>query len=110
MELNQIMIMIIAIAISLALIVWFWKLTNAEKRKVLEQIIFSLVLEAEKQFGVKTGEAKYAAVVRMFYSLMPKVITGFITPKLLGILIEEAVAEMKNYLEGNLVIQKIITS
>ncbi|MEI6680536.1 MAG: hypothetical protein WCL21_18150 [Mariniphaga sp.] len=103
------MVIAIAIAMFVAMVVWFWKLTKAEKRKVLEQIIFSLVLEAEKQFGEKTGEAKYAAVVRMVYTALPKVITGFISPKLLGILIENAVLEMKEYLLKNPAAQNIIT-
>lgn len=110
MEWNQILAIILIFIVMVSTLIWFWRLTSQQKREVLEKIIFSLVLEAEIQFGGKTGEAKYAAVVRMFYSTLPKAITKFISPKLIRILIENAVLEMKEYLNKNPAAQHIIAS
>jgi hypothetical protein len=110
MEGNQIMAICLICLTAAIILIRFRRLSQKQKIKVLEKVLFSLVLDAEKQFGAKTGEAKYAAVVRMFYSSLPKRIIGFISPELIGYLIEQAVTEMKEYLKKNSEVQKITTS
>ncbi|MBO8161347.1 MAG: hypothetical protein H0Z24_06885 [Thermosipho sp. (in: Bacteria)] len=68
------------------------------KRDIVKKIILSLVVEAEKQLGSKTGELKYAFVVERLYPALPRVVKIFITRKQLDKMIEEAVAKLKEFL------------
>ena len=42
--------------------------------KILKQILFNLVTQAEKQFGSGTGSLKYAAVADWIYQRIPAVL------------------------------------
>lgn len=69
--------------------------------KQVNEILFYLVTEAEKQFGGGTGQLKYAAVVAWLYERLPLVTKFLITAKQLDEMIEESVHRMKDYLEKN---------
>lgn len=75
----------------------------------INQILFSLVTEAEKTLGSGTGQAKLAMVVALFYERYP-MLSKWISPILLLKLIETAVSEMNNYVESNINMKKIVTN
>lgn len=66
-----------------------------------KQILFYLVTKAEAEFGGGTGQLKYAAVTTWLYEKLPVIAKFILTPKTIDNLIEEAVAQMKKYLESN---------
>ena len=69
--------------------------------KYAKQICFYLVCEAEEEFGKSTGALKYAAVTSWLYDKLPAVCKFFFTEKQIDIMIEEAVAQMKEWLSAN---------
>lgn len=71
------------------------------KKKELKSLIYSMVILAEKTFGGKTGEYKYAFVVGRIYPYIPPYLRLFITEKMLNNLIEEAVEKLKERLREN---------
>lgn len=74
------------------------------KRGAVKQVntmLFYLVTEAEKAFGGGTGELKYAAVTTWLYEQLPTILTILFTDKQIDLMIEDAVDEMKKYLEQN---------
>lgn len=73
--------------------------------KYAKQICFYLVCEAEKEFGNSTGTLKYAAVTSWLYDKLPLICKLFFTEKQIDIMIEDAVFQMKNWLnEGETVL------
>lgn len=70
--------------------------------KQVNEMLFYLVTEAEKQFGGGTGQLKYAAVVAWLYDRLPFIIRFIFTEKQIDEMIEEAVQRMKKYLESNI--------
>lgn len=90
--------------------VYFWFLRRPpteEHAKIIIDIIFSLVLEAEKQLGGKTGQAKFALVVRDFMRECPAWLQKFVTTEMLTEWINEAVERMKNYLAANRAAERV---
>ena len=69
-----------------------------------------LVSKAEQLYGGGTGELKYSAVSEWVYQKIPPYLKPFITVKLIGSLIEDAVLQMKAYLTINESANKLITS
>lgn len=67
----------------------------------VDEILFYLVSEAERQFGGGTGALKYAAVTAWLYERLPAVVRLLFTTKQIDLLIENAVLRMKKYLETN---------
>ena len=70
--------------------------------KQVNEMLFYLVTEAEKQFGGGTGQLKYAAVVAWLYERLPLIVRILYTEKQIDLLIEDAVERMKKYLESNI--------
>lgn len=68
------------------------------KINTVKKIILSLVVQAEKTLGSKTGELKYAMVVERLYSVLPILLRLLFTRKEIDNLIEEAVQFLKDYL------------
>ena len=69
--------------------------------KYVKQICFYLVCEAEEKFGSGTGTLKYAAVTAWLYDKLPAVCKFFFTEKQIDGMIEEAVQNMKEWLDAN---------
>lgn len=69
-------------------------------KKYAKQICFYLVCKAESEFGKKTGTLKYAAVTSWLYDKLPAICKFFFTEKQIDKLIEEAVVQMKEWLEN----------
>lgn len=63
--------------------------------KILKQILFNLVTQAEKQFGSGTGSLKYAAVADWIYQRFPAVLKLLFTSSDIEKMIEAALEEAK---------------
>lgn len=63
--------------------------------KILKQILFNLVTQAEKQFGSGTGSLKYAAVADRIYQRIPAVLKLLFTSSDIEKMIEAALEEAK---------------
>ena len=63
--------------------------------KILKQILFNLVTQAEKQFGSGTGSLKYAAVADWIYQRIPAVLKLLFTSRDIEKMIEAALEEAK---------------
>ena len=63
--------------------------------KILKQILFNLVSQAEKQFGSGTGSLKYAAVADWIYQRIPAVLKLLFTSSDIEKMIEAALEEAK---------------
>ena len=63
--------------------------------KILKQILFNLVTQAEKQFGSGTGSLKYAAVADWIYRRIPAVLKLLFTSSDIEKMIEAALEEAK---------------
>ena len=63
--------------------------------KILKQILFNLVTQAEKQFGSGTGSLKYAAVADWIYQRIPAVLKLLFTSSDIKKMIEAALEEAK---------------
>jgi hypothetical protein len=73
---------------------------NRGYTKQVAEILFYLVTEAEKQYGSKTGELKYAAVTTWIYEKTPLIVRILLTRRQIDKLIQIAVVRMKKYLES----------
>ena len=69
--------------------------------KILKQILFNLVTQAEKQFGSGTGSLKYAAVADWIYQRIPAVLKLLFTSSDIEKMIEAALEEAKKAWGGN---------
>lgn len=63
--------------------------------KILKQILFNLVTQAERQFGSGTGSLKYAAVADWIYQRIPAVLKLLFTSSDIEKMIEAALEEAK---------------
>lgn len=63
--------------------------------KILKQILFNLVTQAEKQFGTGTGELKFAAVADWIYQRIPSIMKLLFTEKDIAKMIEAVLEEAK---------------
>lgn len=63
--------------------------------KILKQILFNLVTQAEKQFGSGTGSLKYVAVADWIYQRIPAVLKLLFTSSDIEKMIEAALEEAK---------------
>ena len=83
---------VLVILAFLALIV---VLVKRGETKVLNKVLFSLVTQAEKQFGGGTGKLKLAAVSDWIYQRIPAVLKLLFSEKDIENMIETALAEAK---------------
>lgn len=70
--------------------------------KQVKEMLFYLVTEAEKSFGGGTGALKYAAVTTWLYERLPAIVKFLFTAKQIDKMIEQAVKDMKDYLDKNI--------
>lgn len=63
--------------------------------------LFSLVIEAEKEYGPGTGVLKLASVIAAIYPKLPKLLKLFLTEKKLTQIIEKVLAEAKKKWDSN---------
>jgi hypothetical protein len=63
--------------------------------KILKQILYNLVTQAEKQFGSGTGSLKYAAVADWIYQRIPTILKFLFTANDIERMIEAALEKAK---------------
>lgn len=83
---------VLVIVAFLALVV---VLIKRGETKILKQILFNLVTQAEKQFGSGTGSLKYAAVADWIYQRIPAALKLLFTSSDIEKMIEAALEEAK---------------
>ena len=83
---------ILVILVFIGLIIFF---AVKGKKKIVCQMLYALVTEAEKIYGSGTGSVKFAYVVEKVYSYMPAILKIFITYDALRDMIERALEEAK---------------
>lgn len=87
----------IAVVFILALI--YFVFAVKDKKVQLARMALSFVANAEKEYGAKTGDIKYAVVAAQLYRYIPVVLRPFITEKVIGDIIHTALAKLKKVLE-----------
>lgn len=86
-----------SILVVVAFIVVVVVLALRGKKQIIYKMLYSLVTEAEKQYGSGTGSIKFAEVMTRIYSMLPTIIKIFITYDTLAKWIETALAEAKKH-------------
>ena len=84
-----------SVLVVLAFLALIVVLIRRGETKVLKNILFSLVTQAEKQFGSGTGSLKYAAVADWIYQRIPAVLKLLFTSSDIEKMIEAALEEAK---------------
>lgn len=84
-----------SVLVVLAFLVLIVVLIRRGETKVLKNILFSLVTQAEKQFGGGTGSLKFAAVSDWIYQRIPAVLKLLFTSSDIEKMIEAALEEAK---------------
>lgn len=83
----------VTLVISVLFIIIYSSFTN--KTEYLKAELFSLVTEAEKLYGGKTGQIKLMYVVRKIYSKMPVILKLLLSEKQLEKIIESVLSKVK---------------
>ena len=65
------------------------------QKSLVYKILYSLVTEAEKQFGGGTGELKQAFVLKQVYNTLPCILKAFVSERKLTEWIEDALVTAK---------------
>lgn len=65
------------------------------QKNIVYKILYSLVTEAERQFGGGTGELKQAYVIEKIYNALPAVLKTFLTAERLGKWVDEGLEAAK---------------
>lgn len=94
-------IVVLAILAGISGIIVLWQLIRAGYVEEVKAVLLYFVTKAEQMFGGKTGKLKRAAVLAWIYEKMPAIVRFFITSEAFGTMIDEAVEEMKRYLQSN---------
>ena len=84
-----------SVLVVVAFLVLVVALIKRGETKILKQILFNLVTQAEKQFGSGTGSLKYAAVADWIYQRIPAVLKLLFTSSDIEKMIEAALEEAK---------------
>lgn len=89
----------LSVALVFILALLYFVFLVKDKKVQLAKMALCFVAWAEKEYGGKTGEIKYAAVVAQLYRHIPLVIRPFISEVVLGNIVEAAVIKLKKILE-----------
>lgn len=84
-----------SVLVVLAFLVLIVVLIKRGETKILKQILFNLVTQAEKQFGSGTGSLKFAAVADWIYQRIPAILKLIFTEKDIARMIEAVLEEAK---------------
>lgn len=83
-------IIIVCVVVSILCIAWY-----VGKKEQVKKIVYSLVIEAERNYGTGTGEIKYEVVVGEINKLLPPPLGLIFTPRFIDGLIKDAVSYIK---------------
>lgn len=100
MEMNLIVNTAIALVAIISLI-WMWK---KGYRKQVREMLLILVIQAEKAWGRGTGAVKFSEV----YNKLPTIVTLLFTRNDIEQMINDAVEQMKRYIESNSAARNLI--
>lgn len=78
------------------------------QKKIVYKILYSLITEAEKQFGGGTGELKQAFVIEKVYNALPAVLKAVISAERLGEWIDDVLLGAKAKWTENLSVRGYI--
>lgn len=84
-----------SVLVVIGFIVFVIVLIKRGETKILKQVLFNLVTQAEKQFGSGTGDLKFAAVSDWIYQRIPAVLRLLFTEKDIANMIEAVLEEAK---------------
>lgn len=90
-----------SVLVVLAFLALIVVLIRRGETKVLKNILFSLVTQAEKQFGGGTGSLKFATVSDWIYQRIPAVMKLLFTAKDIEKMIESVLEEAKQAWAAN---------
>jgi hypothetical protein len=76
---------------------------------IIENLLFTLVIKAEKEFGGGTGELKRATVLDWVYERLPKIVTLFISHKMIEGFLEAALEYAKKKWANNPLLRDYIS-
>ncbi|KAF5056732.1 hypothetical protein DSECCO2_364270 [anaerobic digester metagenome] len=84
-----------SVVVVVAFVAFLVVLIKRGQTKIMKQVLFNLVTQAEKQFGSGTGDLKYAAVSDWIYQRIPAILRLLFTEKDIAIMIEAVLQEAK---------------
>lgn len=94
---------ILALAVIAAAVVFVVTLIQASptrRKEILNSILMSLAVEAERLYGAKTGQLKKQQVIAWLYARY-KWLTWFVSEESLSRLIDEIVEKMNAWMKSN---------
>ena len=100
METNLI-VNILIVLVAIFSLIWMWK---KGYRKQVREILLILVIQAEKAWGRGTGAVKFSEV----YNKLPTIVTLLFTRNDIEQMINDAVEQMKKYIESNSAVRNLI--
>ena len=100
MDMNLI-VNIAIVLIAIFSLIWLWK---KGYRKQVREILLILVIQAEKAWGRGTGAVKFSEV----YNKLPTIVTLLFTRNDIEQMINDAVEQMKRYIESNSAVRSIV--
>ena len=100
MDMNLI-VNIAIVLIAIFSLIWLWK---KGYRKQVREILLILVIQAEKAWGSGTGAVKFSEV----YNKLPTIVTLLFTRNDIEQMINDAVEQMKRYIESNSAVRSIV--
>ena len=100
MEMNLI-VNIAIVLVAIFSLIWLWR---KGYRKQVREILLILVVQAEKAWGSGTGAVKFSEV----YNKLPTIVTLLFTRNDIEQMINDAVEQMKRYIESNSAVRSIV--
>ena len=100
MDMNLI-VNIAIVLIAIFSLIWLWR--KGYRKQVME-ILLILVIQAEKAWGRGTGAVKFSEV----YNKLPTIVTLLFTRNDIERMINDAVEQMKRYIESNSAVRSIV--
>ena len=100
MDMNLI-VNIAIVLIAIFSLIWLWR---KGYRKQVREILLILVIQAEKAWGRGTGAVKFSEV----YNKLPTIVTLLFTRNDIEQMINDAVEQMKWYIESNSAVRSAI--
>jgi hypothetical protein len=92
-------VLIVAVMVTVA-VVYFVNLTPEKRAHIINEVLFSLAIEAERLYGEKTGQVKKKQVIAWFYERY-KWLALLLKKEELEIWIDEVVDDMNDWLKSN---------
>lgn len=99
---SEIVFAVLGVIILVTFIISLIKAPPAARKKIVYNVLYSLCVKAEQEYGSKTGEIKKKAVIAAFYAKYPWM-SFFVSEEQISEVIDQAVSDMTKYFEKNTV-------